>query len=826
MKVSITQMLSVSRLILAAGICVICIAADAPPKDSAAVAPPMPPAVNRPVDFVKDVAPIFEASCMQCHSGGTYEADLSIETRAKMIEGGASSPAIEPGNSADSLMIQLVAGQDAERIMPNKGTRLTAEQIGILRAWIDQGANWPDGYELHDSNKPRPAKLEPRNVELPVVDGLSNPIDRVLTKYFADHKITPGEVVDDRTFARRVYLDIVGLLPPTDELEAFVAETSSDKRAILVRRLLNDDHQYAVHWMSFWNDMLRNDYKGTGYIDGGRTQITRWLYNSLAKNMHYDEFVRQLVVGAPGAEGFTKGIVWRGVVNAAQTPQMQAAQGIGQVFMGVNLKCASCHDSFISQWKLTDSYGLASVYAEKSLEMERCTKPLGKTAPAKFLYPQLGEIDTSLPKDKRVARLAEIVTSKDNGRLTRTIVNRLWKRLMGRAIIEPVDEMDNPAWNQDLLDAMAWDLAQHYDVRKTIETIVLSRAYQLPAVAAAKEDEKDYVFAGPGIKRMTAEQVVDAVAAVSGVWNGKREAKLTDNAERYAQAKWIWSNKSADKGSKDVAPGTIYLRRTFDIAKEFTSAKAIVAADNEFTLFVNGKEIGKGTGWDKPATFDLVPHLEVGKNVIAAVAVNHADKPNPAGFWFYLDVPAANARKDEKPVRIVSDNSWKWSKGGPKDWSSVGFDAAKWKKAAEVANVAADPWKLGSYLPDEELVHPEEARAALCAADPLMVALGRPNREQILTARPSATTTLMALELTNGSTLDEVLKRGAKVMAEEKDIRAEDLVSRVYRKGLGRAPTEGEMATAKEIVGVNVDRTGVEDLLWVVVMLPEFQLIR
>lgn len=91
--------------------------------------------------------------------------------------------------------------------------------------------------------------------------------------------------------------------------------------------------------------------------------------------------------------GFTKGIVWRGTVNASQTPPIQAAQNISQVFMGVNLKCASCHDSFINDWTLADAYGLASVYSNDVLEMFKCDKPTGKKAGVKFIFPQLGEIN-------------------------------------------------------------------------------------------------------------------------------------------------------------------------------------------------------------------------------------------------------------------------------------------------------------------------------------------------------------------------------------------------------------------------------------------------
>ncbi len=592
----------------------------------------IPPAVSRKVDFEKDVAPIFQTSCMQCHANGKYEADLSIESRAKLLEGGASDPAIVIGKSHQSLLIELVSGTDPDRIMPRKGKRLTPEQIGILRAWIDQGADWPKGFILHDANKPIPAKLEPRNVPIPPATAdLTNPIDRLLEPYFASHKVTPGAVVDDRVYARRVYLDILGMLPTPEEMTTFVNDEQSNKRAALVTKLLADDDRYSTHWMSFWNDMLRNDYKGTGYIDGGRLQITRWLYESLKKDMPYDEFVRQLVTAAPGAEGFTKGIVWRGVVNAAQTPQMQAAQNIGQVFMGVNLKCASCHDSFVSQWKLTDSFGLAGVYADKPLEMERCSKALGKTAAMKFLYPELGTIDANAPKDVRIQQLAQAVTSKRNGRLSRTIVNRLWRRLMGRGIIEPVDEMDNPPWDADLLDAMAWDFAhdQKYDVKKVIEEIVLSRAYQLPAVPAADESNKDYVFAGPGVKRMTAEEFVDAVSQITGVWTGMIAAKLTDNAERYAKAKWIWNDKDA---ATAAPPGKLYFRRVIEVKPGLVAFKAILTADNEFRLYINGKEVSHGEEWTKPVSVDLQPTLVVGRNVHRGGRGKHDRAAEPGGI--------------------------------------------------------------------------------------------------------------------------------------------------------------------------------------------------
>ncbi len=325
---------------------------------------------------------------------------------------------------------------------------------------------------------------------------------------------------------RRVYLDTIGLLPSPEDLRAFVTDASLDKREKLVRRLLDDNRRYAEHWLSCWNDLLRNDYNGTGYINGGRKQITAWLFNALQSNMPYDQFVSELVRGVNGAEGFTKGFVWRGTVNASQMPALQAAQNISQVFMGVNLKCASCHDSFVSNWKLADAYGLAGVYSDGPLEMQRCDHPLGTFAPLKFLYPQLGQIDSIAPRPQRIAQLANIITSTQNGRLTRTIVNRFWQKSFGRGLIEPTDEMDNDPWNSDLLDELAVELSDHgYDLKQTLFTIFTSRAYQMPAAVQENERDNQFIFKGPLIRRMSAEQFTDAISTVTGIWSAPPAAR-------------------------------------------------------------------------------------------------------------------------------------------------------------------------------------------------------------------------------------------------------------------------------------------------------------
>ena len=425
--------------------------------------------------------------------------------------------------------------------------------------------------------------------------------------------------------------------------------------------MLADDRRYAEHWLSFWNDLLRNDYRGTGYIDGGRRQITAWLYAALANNLPYDRFVAALVNPVPGTEGFTKGIVWRGVVNASQTPEMQAAQNISQVFMGVNLKCASCHDSFINDWQLADAYGLAGVYADQPLEMVECDRPTGKTAPMKFLYASSAAIDPAAPRGVRLDQLMHALTGPTNGRLARTIVNRLWARFMGRGLVEPVDDMEQAAWHPDLLDWLAEDLVAHgYDLKRTMARH--PDVGRLPARGGGPGAPPDapYVFRGPEV------QAADR-RAVRG--RGQRRHRCL-------------------------------------------AGKAPTRASTRCSC----------------ATHDLPP--------------------------------------------------------------------------------------------------PDRTRAALVASNPLMTALGRPNREQVVTTRVAAPTTLQTLELLNGPTLADHLRAGAEQLsagsrrprgARRRRLRSARWAARRRRKSA---------AWRSQALGPRPTPAAIEDLLWSVVMLPEFQVVR
>ncbi|MEK6262741.1 MAG: DUF1549 domain-containing protein, partial [Planctomycetota bacterium] len=455
------------------------------------------PAFAADIDFAHEVVPVLKQHCGKCHTGDQKKGGLSFNTRETTLVGGESGKVVVSGKSAESELIQRLTSDDPDVKMPPEGPRVPAEQVALLKAWIDAGLPWERGFTF--GQRPYEPPLKPRRPELPAAtDGRTHPVDRLIDAHLAAKQTPRPKAIGDATFARRVHLDLIGLLPEPEELDRFLADQSHDKRTRLVRELLSRDIQYAEHWLTFWNDLLRNDYTGTGFITGGRKQITKWLYHALVTNMPYDQFARELI--APPTQdsvGFGEGIRWRGEVSAGQTVEIQFAQSVGQSFLGINLKCASCHDSFIDRWTLDESYGLAAVFSQRPLEIHRCDKPVGKQAQAAWLFPELGQIDAKAPQPERLRQLAALMTHPENGRFPRTIVNRLWHKLMGRGLVHPTDAMQTEPWNTDLLDFLASDLVEkQYDLKHTMELIVTSQAYQgASQIVTQTTDDAGFVYA-------------------------------------------------------------------------------------------------------------------------------------------------------------------------------------------------------------------------------------------------------------------------------------------------------------------------------------------
>jgi len=787
-------------------------------------------AAKAAVDFSHQIVPILREHCAECHAGDKKKGGFSFNDRTALIEGGEDGVVVIAGKSGESQMIHAILSKDPDEQMPPKGRRMPAEQIALLKEWIDSGIAWEEGFAFKKPAYEPP--LKPRSPTLPAaVDGRTHPIDRILDAHLAAKKQLRPAAIDDHTFLRRASLDLIGLLPTPEEVAAFDKKPDRTK---VVESLLARDIDYTEHWLTFWNDLLRNDYGGTGFITGGRKQISNWLYHALITNLPFDQFVRELIA-PPNDEsrGFIDGIKWRGDVSAGQTVEIQFAQSVSQSFLGINMKCASCHDSFIDRWKLSEAYGLAAIYSTRPLEIHRCDKPIGQQATAAWLFPEIGQIDPKAKQPERLKQLAALMTHPQNGRTPRTMVNRLWQRLMGRGIVHPVDSMQTEPWNADLLDYLATYLIENgYDLKKTLTHIATSQAYQSHAQIVTKAtDDRGYVYAGPRSKRLTAEQFVDAIWQLTGAAPTKMDASVLRGKVDPALAKqiqvkgqWIWGD-SAKPGNTPPSGESITLRKTFNLDAEPASASAVVTCDNGFKLFVNNKKISAGDDWSKIAAVPLQTALKKGANSIIAIATNAGNGPNAAGFFFDARIRDAAS----KETSIISDASWEWSAQVPagKEGRLGAFDAKDWKPVVLVN--ALPVWQkvidtqAPALLAQGSAASGKMIRASLLKADFLMRTLGRPNRDQIVSTRPNDLTTLEAIDLANGSILADSIAKGAKrLLGTAKG----DFITPLYRHALCRDPSAGELSTAQEILGSAPTQQSLEDLLWAMCMLPEFQVVR
>ncbi len=476
------------------------------------------------IDYERQVRPILVKRCLECHSEDKRKGGLSLASYADALDGGRNGAVIRPGSSARSLLMHRVTG-DVEPQMPKDETALTTAEVGILRQWIDQGARATPTSAAAPPPWEAPLALTRPAMPAVVWPAWSAPLDRFVAAYLARRKSPEPVLVDDSVFARRVYLDVWGLLATPEQLQSFLADRSPGKREALVAALLADNQQYAEHWMSFWNDLLRNEDGVTYFSEtAGRKSITDWLLPTLTSNIPYDQVVTKLLnpTAPSDPDGFLVGVNWRGETSAAVTPWMQASQNSAQVFLGINLKCNACHDSFVSKWKLKDAYGLAAYFApEPKLQLFRCDVALDRYAEPTFLFPQLGRVPASGSLADRRAAAAATFTDPRMGRTARTLVNRIWTKLLGHGLVANSDEMDGVPWSPALLDWVASDFVAHkYDVKYLIQSILTARAYQMPSVTRQGEPPaRGYVFAGPEVRRLSAEQVADAIGAITGEWN-------------------------------------------------------------------------------------------------------------------------------------------------------------------------------------------------------------------------------------------------------------------------------------------------------------------
>ncbi|GAB4146378.1 MAG: DUF1549 domain-containing protein [Planctomycetaceae bacterium] len=379
----------------------------------------------------------------------------------------------------------------------------------------------------------------------------ANDIDRHVFAKLKKLRINPSAVIDDATFIRRVSLDLLGILPTAEEARTFVKETRPDKRARLIDRLLQRP-EFVDFWTLKWSDLLRNEEKTLDRT--GVKVFHAWIRKSIAEDKPLNQFARELIA----SRGSTYKQPAANFYRAMRDPQTRA-ESTAQLFLGIRLQCAKCHNHPFDRWTQDDYYGWANNFARikyKILQNKRKDKndkhefngeqivliektgdvinPLrGKPTPPRFL----GE---SVPVDStetdRLIRLSKWISDPANQLFARSQANRIWYQVMGKGIVDPIDDFraTNPPVNSELLDALANDFAKNgFRIRPLLRKILNSKTYQLSAVPNATNREDEINFSRAYIRRLSAEQLLDSISQVVGTpvaYNGyplgKRASQL------------------------------------------------------------------------------------------------------------------------------------------------------------------------------------------------------------------------------------------------------------------------------------------------------------
>jgi hypothetical protein len=363
----------------------------------------------------------------------------------------------------------------------------------------------------------------------------ANYIDHHVFAKLRTLRMAPSALASDAVFLRRLYLDVLGVLPTPDETRHFLADSRPDKRARLINALL-ERPEFADFWALKWSDLLHNEEKA---LDRKGVQVFHdWIRRSIADGKPLNEFARELIAGR-GSTYSQPAANW---YRALRDPQARA-EAAAQVFLGIRMQCARCHNHPFDRWTQTDYHSLAAFFCRvqyRILENNRRDRldthafdgeqVVWMARGGEIKHPRSGEVlrplflgvDTPAfaAYGDRLLALADWIADPKNPFFARAQANRVWYHLFARGIVEPNDDFraSNPPINAPLLDALSQDFAAHnFDLRHLVRTILNSRTYQLSAVPNETNREDENNFARALVRPLQAEQLLDALSQVTGV---------------------------------------------------------------------------------------------------------------------------------------------------------------------------------------------------------------------------------------------------------------------------------------------------------------------
>jgi hypothetical protein len=363
----------------------------------------------------------------------------------------------------------------------------------------------------------------------------TNDIDKHVFAKLQTLRIQPSELCAASVFVRRAYLDTVGLLPTADEARRFLADERPDKRARLIDELL-DRPEFADFWALKWSDLLRNEEK---VLDRkGVALFHDWIRRSILENKPFNEFARELIA----ARGSSYSNPPANYYRALRDPQTRA-EATAQVFLGVRLQCARCHNHPFERWTQNDYHSLAAFFCRVDYRIVENNRKdrldlhefdgeqiIYQDRQGEVTHPRTHEVlkphflgaDTPdfAPDADRLEALADWIARPDNPFFARAQVNRVWAHLLGRGIVDPIDDFraSNPPVNEPLLDFLSRDFVKHrFDLKHLVRTIMNSRTYQLSAVPNDNNRDDETNFSHAQVRSLQAEQLYDALTQVIGI---------------------------------------------------------------------------------------------------------------------------------------------------------------------------------------------------------------------------------------------------------------------------------------------------------------------
>ncbi len=392
----------------------------------------LPPAATNPVDFERDIQPLLQQRCLGCHNGDKQRGGLRLDRASAVLKGGESlGPAIIPGKSETSPLIHVVAGLEDGFKMPPEGPALTAKEIGLLRAWIDQGAKWPAATTGNDPTASHWSFQPLKNTPPPAVhenEWCRTAIDQFTLAALQDQQLTPSPEADRLTLLRRLSYGLRGLPPTPKEAADFVADTAPDAWERLVDKWLDDPH-YGERWARHWLDVVR--FAESNGFEMNQSRPNAWPYRDYVirafnEDIPYSQFVTEQLagdtVGVDEATGFLVGGSWDQVKSPDPVLTMQQRADelhdivatTGSAFLGLTVGCARCHNHKFDPISQVDYHAIKAVFAG----VQHGERPL-RRLDEKERSRRLHEIRTELAEiDARAAQREPIADTGSHGTAT------------------------------------------------------------------------------------------------------------------------------------------------------------------------------------------------------------------------------------------------------------------------------------------------------------------------------------------------------------------------------------------------------------------------